>query len=86
MRDLRGMGETNALAARRRHFMRRATLARAAMIYAERFAEPDGLIPATFEVLYLCGWAPHPSQPRPLAARQRHGAPRRRAEAQKLPE
>jgi NADH dehydrogenase [ubiquinone] 1 alpha subcomplex assembly factor 5 len=66
MRDLRGMGETNALAARRRQFMRRATLARAALIYAERFAEPDGTIPATFEVLYLCGWAPHPSQPTPL--------------------
>jgi NADH dehydrogenase [ubiquinone] 1 alpha subcomplex assembly factor 5 len=66
MRDLRGMGETNALADRRRQFMRRATLARAALIYAERFAEPDGTIPATFEVLYLCGWAPHPSQPAPL--------------------
>jgi NADH dehydrogenase [ubiquinone] 1 alpha subcomplex assembly factor 5 len=67
MRDLRGMGETNALAARRRQFMRRATLARAALIYAERFAEPDGRIPATFEVLYLCGWSPHPGQPAPLA-------------------
>jgi SAM-dependent methyltransferase len=66
MRDLRGMGETNALNARRRQFMRRSTLARAAMIYAERFAESDGTIPATFEVLYLCGWAPHPSQPAPL--------------------
>ena len=66
MRDLRGMGETNALAARRRQFMRRATLARAALIYAERFAESDGRIPATFEVLFLCGWAPHPSQPKPL--------------------
>jgi hypothetical protein len=66
MRDLRGMGETSALAARRRQFMRRTTLARAALIYHERFAEPDGHIPATFEVLYLCGWAPHPSQPKPL--------------------
>jgi NADH dehydrogenase [ubiquinone] 1 alpha subcomplex assembly factor 5 len=66
MRDLRGMGETNALAARRRQFLRRATVARAALIYAERFAKPDGRIPATFEVLYLCGWAPHPSQPMPL--------------------
>jgi SAM-dependent methyltransferase len=66
MRDLRGMGETNALTARRRQFMRRTTLARAALIYKERFAEPDGNIPATFEVLYLCGWTPHPSQPKPL--------------------
>jgi SAM-dependent methyltransferase len=66
MRDLRAMGETNALTARRRGMMRRATLARAAMIYAERFGDPDGRITATFEILFLCGWAPHPSQPKPL--------------------
>ena len=66
LRDLRGMGETNALSARRRGFWRRATLARAALIYAERFGDADGRIPATFEVLFLCGWAPHPSQPKPL--------------------
>ena len=65
MHDLRGMGETNALGARRR-FLRRATLARAALIYAERFGGTDGRIPATFEILFLCGWAPHPSQPKPL--------------------
>ena len=65
MRDLRGMGETNALAARRR-FMRRATLARTVMVHAERFGDSEGRIPATFEILFLCGWAPHSSQPRPL--------------------
>ena len=59
MRDLRGMGETNALSARR-GFLRRATLARAGAIYAERFGGADGRIPATFEVLFLTGWAPHP--------------------------
>jgi NADH dehydrogenase [ubiquinone] 1 alpha subcomplex assembly factor 5 len=58
MRDLRGMGETNALAARRRTPLRRATLARAALLYAERFGLADGRIPATFEVLFLSGWAP----------------------------
>ena len=58
MRDLRGMGETNALSARRRTPVRRATLVRAALLYAERFGLPDGRIPATFEVLYLTGWAP----------------------------
>jgi NADH dehydrogenase [ubiquinone] 1 alpha subcomplex assembly factor 5 len=57
MRDLRGMGETNALAARRR-FLPRATLARAAAIYAERFADGEGRIPATFEVIFLFGRAP----------------------------
>jgi SAM-dependent methyltransferase len=66
LRDLRGMGETNALAARRRGGLRRATLARAALIYGERFGDADGRIPASFEILFLCGWAPHPSQPQKL--------------------
>ena len=67
MHDLRGMGETNALAARRRTALRRATLARAAAIYAERFGRSDGRLRATFEILYLTGWAPGPGQPKPLA-------------------
>ena len=58
MRDIRGMGETNALAARRRTPLRRSTLARAAALYAERFGLPDDRIPATFEILFLTGWAP----------------------------
>jgi|SRR5271165_5047351 len=57
MRDLRGMGETNALSARRRTPLRRGTLARAAAIYAERFAVPEGRITATFEILFLTGRA-----------------------------
>jgi NADH dehydrogenase [ubiquinone] 1 alpha subcomplex assembly factor 5 len=66
LRDLRGMGETNALAARRRGLLHRATLAYAASLYAERFSGSDGRITATFEVLFLCGWAPAASQPQPL--------------------
>jgi hypothetical protein len=66
MRDLRAMGETNALVERRRAFTRRSTLARAAAIYEARFRRQDGRIPATFEVLYFTAWAPHPSQPKPL--------------------
>jgi NADH dehydrogenase [ubiquinone] 1 alpha subcomplex assembly factor 5 len=58
IRDIRGMGETNALAARRRTPLRRGTLARAAALYAERFGLSDGRIPATFEILFLTGWAP----------------------------
>ena len=71
LHDLRGMGETNALADRR-PYVRRATLARAAAIYAERFANPDGRLRATFEVLFLTGWAPHPdhAKPRPGPRRQ----------------
>ncbi len=66
MRDLRGMGETNALTARRRTPLRRRTLLRAAGLYAERFGLPNGRIPATFEILFLTGWAPDRSQPKAL--------------------
>jgi SAM-dependent methyltransferase len=66
-RDLRAMGLTNALAARRRTPLRRATLMRAAELYAQRFADPDGRLRATFELAWLSGWAPHASQQRPLA-------------------
>lgn len=66
MRELRGMGEANAVAARRRGFSRRETLLRAAALYAERHAGPDGRVPATVEIVTLTGWAPHEAQPRPL--------------------
>ena len=66
MRDLGAMGESNLVAERRRGFSRRATLLRAAEIYGERFARPSGRVAATFEVLFLHGWAPHASQPKPL--------------------
>ncbi len=66
MRDLRGMGETNAATARARRFTRRDVLLRAAALYAERFAGPDRRIRASFEILTLTGWAPAPSQPKPL--------------------
>jgi SAM-dependent methyltransferase len=67
MRELRAMGASNPLAERSRRPLRRATLARAIEVYAERFALPNGRIPATFEIVTLTAWAPHPSQPRPLA-------------------
>jgi SAM-dependent methyltransferase len=74
MRDLRAMGETNAVVGRRRGFSRRATLLGAAALYQERFAAPDGRIHATFDVIYLTGWKPDASQPkalRPGSARHR---------------
>jgi SAM-dependent methyltransferase len=66
MQDLRRMGATNVLVERRRMPTRRATLLRMAQIYAERFADPDGRIRATFDVIWLSGWAPHASQQQPL--------------------
>ncbi|MDI1283073.1 MAG: methyltransferase domain-containing protein [Reyranella sp.] len=66
MRDLGAMGEGNLVVERRRGMARRATLLRAAEIYSERFALPSGRVAASFEVLFLHGWAPHASQPKPL--------------------
>ena len=66
MHDLRSMGATNILAERRRTPTRRATMLRMAQIYGERFADSDGRIRATFDVIWLSGWAPHPSQQKPL--------------------
>jgi len=66
MHDLRRMAATNALIERRRAPLRRATLLRMAEIYAARFADPDGRLRATFEIVWLSGWAPHPSQQQPL--------------------
>jgi SAM-dependent methyltransferase len=66
MHDLRRMGATNALCARRRTPLRRATLARVAEIYARNFADDDGRVRATFDIIWLSGWAPHPSQQQPL--------------------
>lgn len=64
--ELRRMGAANALAERRRVPLRRTTLLRAAQIYAERFTDPDGRLRATFEIVWLSGWAPDASQQRPL--------------------
>ncbi len=66
MQELRGMGEANALMARSRSFLRRDVLLRACEIYAEKFGQPSGRIPATFQIMYMTGWHPHESQQKPL--------------------
>ena len=67
MRDLRGMGESGADRNRRRSLSRRTTLMRAAALYEENFADVEGRVPASFDILYLTGWAPAASQPKPLS-------------------
>jgi SAM-dependent methyltransferase len=67
MHDIRRMGAANALVERRRAPLRRATLRRLMEIYAERFSDADGRIRATFDIVWLSGWAPHESQQKPLA-------------------
>ncbi|MGB0671969.1 MAG: methyltransferase domain-containing protein, partial [Rhodospirillales bacterium] len=66
MGDLRGMGEANAVLARRNTPTRRATLLRAVELYSERFGDDDGRIPASFQFVALTGWAPDASQQKPL--------------------
>lgn len=65
-RDLRAMGATNPLVERSRRPLRRAVLARAAEAYTDRFADPDGRVRATFDLIWVSGWAPHESQQKPL--------------------
>jgi SAM-dependent methyltransferase len=66
MRELKAMGVSNALQARRRRPLRRDTLARAVEHYGVHYGLADGRVTATFEIITLTGWAPHASQPQPL--------------------
>lgn len=66
MRDLRAMGMANPLIGRSRKPLSRGFFLRAAELYAERYADPDGRIRATFSMIFVSGWAPHESQQKPL--------------------
>jgi NADH dehydrogenase [ubiquinone] 1 alpha subcomplex assembly factor 5 len=64
--DLRGLGETNVLTGRRTSFLSRRTMERLIAEYGSRFPDDEGRFPATFEISFLTGWAPHSSQQQPL--------------------
>ena len=66
MHDLRGMGETNATLRRIRSFSKKEMFVQVADRYQELYGDSNGRIPATFQIIYLTGWAPDNSQPRPL--------------------
>ena len=69
LEDLKGMGEQAAFAKREgqeRRPLSRRLLARMSDIYVERFSDPDGKVRATFKIIWMSGWAPHESQPKPL--------------------
>jgi Methylase involved in ubiquinone/menaquinone biosynthesis len=66
MRDLRAMGATSALVERSRKPASRKLFLRAAEIYQDRFSDPDGRVRATFNIIWMSGWAPHESQQKPL--------------------
>lgn len=67
LHDIRFMGEGNALRNRNTSYVGKDFFLEAARLYHEKYAEPDGRIPATFDVIFLLGWAPHDSQQKPLA-------------------
>lgn len=64
--DLRAMGESNALAGRSRKPVPRDFFTEAAQLYARHFPAPDSRVAATFDIVFLTGWAPHESQQKPL--------------------
>jgi len=66
MREIRALGGGNVLLSRSKRPLSRKTLARAEAIYRERHGLPDGRVSATFEIVYLSGWGPDPSQQKPL--------------------
>ena len=66
LRDLRAMGMANPLIGRSRRPVSRRLFLRAAELYAERHADPDGRIRASFSIVYVSGWSPHESQQKPL--------------------
>jgi SAM-dependent methyltransferase len=80
MRDLRGMAANNALVGRRP--LRRDTLVRAYQAFAD-LADSDGRVPERFEIIFMTGWAPAPSQPQPA---RRGSATTSLAAALKIPD
>ena len=66
MKDLRGMGETNALTSTPSSVPARDLFPKAASLYHQRYANSEGRVPATFQILYLHGWAPDLSQQKAL--------------------
>jgi SAM-dependent methyltransferase len=65
-KDLKAMGETAAFAQASTIGLTREVIAKAAALYQSQFADPDGRVRASFEIVTLTGWAPHESQQKPL--------------------
>ena len=65
-KDLRAMAATNFLSDRHRACPPRLLFPLAAKHYSDQYSDPDGKIRATFDIIWLSGWAPHESQQKPL--------------------
>lgn len=66
MHEIRALGGGNVLTARSRKPLSRRVLARAEDLYRSRYGTADGKIAATFQFVFMSGWAPDPSQQQPL--------------------
>jgi SAM-dependent methyltransferase len=66
MKDLRFMGEGNAIIARDKKFPGKNFFPKASEFYQKNFSDPDGRLRASFEIVFLIGWSPHASQQQPL--------------------
>ena len=64
LNDLKASGETHAPADPRKRGLSRRILLRAAELYAEQFADPDGRLRVTVDIIWMTGWRPHASQPK----------------------
>lgn len=65
MQDLQSMGESNCLFDRKPYVSKDIFIA-ASAAYQSIYGKPDKSIPATFQIIYMIGWKPHPYQPKPL--------------------
>ena len=66
LHDLRAMGQSNVVVGRKSTFTSKAVLFSAIEHYMQAFGDADGTVPATFDCLFMSGWAPHESQQKPL--------------------
>ena len=66
MQDLKALGLSNSMAERHRSLVTPGLMAMACAHYDQTFADPDNRVRATFQMIYLTGWSPHESQPKPL--------------------
>ncbi len=66
LHDIKGMGESNTILDRSKAPTSKEFFMKTAQLYQDKYAQNDGRIVASFEVIFLLGWAPHASQQKPL--------------------
>lgn len=64
-KDLRGMGESNAVVERRKSFSSRRFFDKVEDYYRQMFTNSDGQFEATFDIIFVLGWSPSSTQQQP---------------------